>query len=126
MAGADDTLAAATAVLHGLAREAPGGPAASPLNFQLPHPSANGCEAKLAKLPGDSSPAKVAFEKELEALMRRVHHLEYQNVSFLLHPISLPLPEMVISPCCSGLTGHLFTAPNTTTTPSIEAYLRIG
>lgn len=87
MAGADETLAAATAILHGLAREAPGTALSSPpFDFQFPHPSANGCEAKVAKLPGDPTPAKVAFEKELEALVRRVHHLEFENVSLLKFP----------------------------------------
>lgn len=92
MAGADDTLAAATAILHGLAREVPGTVTPSQaFDFQFSHSSANGCAAKLGKLPGDPTPAKVAFEKELEALVRRVHHLESHNVSPLrsLHsPVS--------------------------------------
>ncbi|RAH40329.1 putative two-component osmosensing histidine kinase (Bos1) [Aspergillus brunneoviolaceus CBS 621.78] len=79
MAGADETLAAATAILRELARESPGAP---PFDFEFSHTSStNGCDSKVAKLPGDKSAAKVAFEQELEALVRRVHHLEFQSVS---------------------------------------------
>lgn len=98
MAGAEETLAAATAILHGLAREAPGTASSSPpFDFQFSHPSANGCEAKSTKLPGDPTPAKAAFEKELEALVRRVHHLEFQNVSCQHFPGNSHGPHTVLS-----------------------------
>ncbi|CAI7639393.1 uncharacterized protein N7487_004513 [Penicillium crustosum] len=76
MASADETLVAAAAVLQNLARdESIPGSSSPPFDFQL----ANG--TKSAKLPGENSPAKEAFEAELEALVRRVHHLEFQAVS---------------------------------------------
>ncbi|KGO41233.1 CheY-like superfamily [Penicillium expansum] len=76
MASADETLVAATAVLQNLARdESIPGSSSPPFDFQL----SNG--NKSAKLPGEHSPAKAAFEAELEALVRRVHHLEFQAVS---------------------------------------------
>ncbi|KAF3005317.1 histidine kinase osmosensor [Penicillium rubens] len=78
MAGADETLMAATAVLQSLARDEPTRGSVSPL-FDCEFPATNG--VKLSKLPGESSPAKIAFEAELEAVMRRVHHLEFQAVS---------------------------------------------
>lgn len=78
MAGADETLAAATAVLQSLARDEPtAGSSSPPFNFQFP--SSNG--AKASSLPGEPTAVKAAFEAELEALMRRVHHLEFQAVS---------------------------------------------
>ncbi|EAU29725.1 hypothetical protein ATEG_09534 [Aspergillus terreus NIH2624] len=94
MAGADETLAAAAAILQGLARESPSG-TAPPFDFQFSLPPANGYDAKISKLPGDPSPAKAAFESELEALVRRIHHLEFQTVS---HQPSSP----GISPDASG------------------------
>src|ERR1700761_3854017 len=78
MTGAEETLVAATAVLQSLARDEPTTGSASP-PFDFEFPSTNG--AKSSKLPGEPSPAKVAFEAELEALVRRVHHLEFQAVS---------------------------------------------
>lgn len=76
MATADETLVAATAVLQNLARdESIPGSSSPPFDFQL----SNG--TKSAKLPGENSLAKAAFEAELEALVRRVHHLEFQAVS---------------------------------------------
>ncbi|CRL21574.1 unnamed protein product [Penicillium camemberti] len=42
--------------------------------FNFEFPTTN--DAKSSKLPGEHSPAKVAFEAELEALISRVHHLE--------------------------------------------------
>ncbi|GIJ91889.1 histidine kinase osmosensor [Aspergillus pseudoviridinutans] len=51
----------------------------SPPPFDFEIAATNG--AKSSKLPGEPSPAKVAFEAELEALVRRVHHLEFQAVS---------------------------------------------
>lgn len=78
MAGADETLVAATAVLQSLARDEPTrGSVPPPFDFEFP--ATNG--AKSSKLAEEPSPAKVAFEAELEALMRRVHHLEFQAVS---------------------------------------------
>ena len=78
MAGADETLAAATAVLQSLARDEPTtGSSSPPFDFQFP--STNG--EKASKLPGEPTAVKAAFEAELEALMRRVHHLEFQAVS---------------------------------------------
>ncbi|KAJ5551378.1 Histidine protein kinase NIK1 [Penicillium sp. DV-2018c] len=78
MAGADETLVAATAVLQSLARDEPTKVSVSP-SFDFEFPANNG--AKSSKLPGEPSPAKVAFEAELEALIRRVNHLEFQAVS---------------------------------------------
>lgn len=78
MAGADETLVAATAVLQSLARDEPTRGSVSP-PFDFKFPATIG--AKSSKLPGEPNPAKVAFEAELEALMRRVHHLEFQAVS---------------------------------------------
>ncbi|GFF59163.1 hybrid signal transduction histidine kinase J [Aspergillus udagawae] len=75
MAGADETLLAATAMLQSLARDKPTRGSVFP-TFDFEFPATNG--AKSSKLPGEPSPAKVAFEAELEALMRRVHHLEFQ------------------------------------------------
>jgi osomolarity two-component system sensor histidine kinase NIK1 len=132
MAGADETLAAAAAILQGLAREprtattstttAPSSSSSSsyfssaattissassntqPLTFDFRSSStapycsssavpttshsANGVDIKLPKLPGESSPAKAAFENELGALVRRVRLLESQTVSLpnLLSP----------------------------------------
>ena len=64
-------------MLQNLARDEPtSGSSSPPFDFQL---SSNGI--KSAKLPGEQSPAKAAFEAELEALVRRVHHLEFQAVS---------------------------------------------
>jgi hypothetical protein len=78
MAGVEETLVAATAVLQSLARdETTRGSVYPPFDFDFP--ATNG--AKTSKFPGIPSPAKVAFEAELEALMRRVHHLEFQAVS---------------------------------------------
>ncbi|KAJ5590559.1 hypothetical protein N7450_004531 [Penicillium hetheringtonii] len=83
MTGADETLAAATAVLQSLARDEPtAGSPSLPFDFQFP--SSNG--AKSSTLPGEPSPAKAAFEAELEALVRRVHHLEFQAVSHHTSP----------------------------------------
>ncbi|KAJ5601438.1 hypothetical protein N7510_010972 [Penicillium lagena] len=83
MAAADETLAAATAVLQNLAREEPTpGSSSPPFDFQFP--VSNG--TKSARLPGEPSPAKAAFESELEALVRRVHHLEFQAVSHQKSP----------------------------------------
>ncbi|KAJ5429236.1 Histidine protein kinase NIK1 [Penicillium cf. griseofulvum] len=53
--------------------------ALSPPPFDFKFRATNG--AKSSKLPGEPSPAKVAFKAELEALMSRVHHLEFQAVS---------------------------------------------
>lgn len=91
MAGGDETLAAATAILQGLAREVPRTNASSPPSSDQEgsSPSANGFETKRIKLPGESSPAKAAFEKELEALTRRIHLLEQKAVSV---PTIPPLP----------------------------------
>lgn len=91
MAGADETLVAATTVLQTLARDEPTTVYAS-LPFDFEFPATNG--AKSSKLPGKPSPAKIAFEAELEALMRRVHHLEFQAVS---HP---KLPNNPQPPVC--------------------------
>jgi osomolarity two-component system sensor histidine kinase NIK1 len=79
MAGADETLVAATAVLQSLARDETTRGSVPPPPFDFEFPATNG--AKSSKLPGEPSPAKVAFEAELEALMRCVHHLEFQAVS---------------------------------------------
>jgi hypothetical protein len=80
MACVDDTLTAAAAILQNLAREAPSsGSPSFDFNFS-PH-STNGVDTKIPKLPGDPSLAKVAFENELEALVRRIHRLEIQTVS---------------------------------------------
>lgn len=79
MACVDDTLTAAAAILQNLAREAPSsGSPSFDFNFS-PH-STNGVDTKIPKLPGDPSLAKVAFENELEALVRRIHRLEIQTV----------------------------------------------
>lgn len=83
MAGGDETLAAATAILQGLATEVPRTPSSSaPSDVDASCPSVNGFETKI-KLPGESSPAKEAFEKELEALIHRIHLLEERAVSAL-------------------------------------------
>lgn len=115
MAG-DETLAAAAAILQGLAVDpaitttnpnpntttAPSSSSSSSFFSSLSSTSvpsldflsstssrsANGCDLKTPKLPGDHSPAKAAFEHELGALVRRVRHLE-SNVSC---PLSLSLP----------------------------------
>jgi osomolarity two-component system sensor histidine kinase NIK1 len=78
MASVDQTLVAATAMLQFLARDEPTRSSVPP-QFDFEFPATNG--AKISKLPGKPSPAKVAFETELEALIRRVHHLEFQAVS---------------------------------------------
>lgn len=73
MTGANETLVAAAAVLQSLARDEPTRGSVSPaFNFEFPATN----NAKSSKLPGEHSPAKVAFEAELEALISRVHHLE--------------------------------------------------
>jgi osomolarity two-component system sensor histidine kinase NIK1 len=90
MAGADETLAAAAAILRGLAREGPRSGSAPPFDSQTLHASSNGYDTKLTKLPGDASPAKAAFETELEALVRRVQQLESQAVSHQTSPGTLP------------------------------------
>ena len=75
MASADETLAAATALIQGLATSPPS------YDFRPPN-SSNGHEKSLNSLhlPGPPTAAKAAFEKELEALARRVHTLEVQAV----------------------------------------------
>lgn len=82
MTSADETLAAATAIIQGLAKGVPGvAPSAPPFDFKFPPSVSNGCESKTIHLPGAPSAAKTVFEKELEALARRVHYLEFQAVS---------------------------------------------
>jgi osomolarity two-component system, sensor histidine kinase NIK1 len=70
MSRADETLAAATAVLRSLAR----GSAPQP-SFR-DKTSANGLELSPYTLPGPSSPAQTDFLAELAALARRVYYLE--------------------------------------------------
>ncbi|KAE8159504.1 hypothetical protein BDV40DRAFT_235774 [Aspergillus tamarii] len=90
MAGADETLAAAAAILRGLARETPRSGSAPPFEFPLSHASSNGYDTKFTKLPGDASSSKAAFENELEALVRRVQQLESQAVSHQTSPGTFP------------------------------------
>ena len=66
----DETLAAASAILRGLAR----GSAPRPSSGEKP--SANGLDIPPYSLPGRSSSSKQEFEAELEALARRVQYLE--------------------------------------------------
>ncbi|KAF7615944.1 hypothetical protein AFLA_009450 [Aspergillus flavus NRRL3357] len=96
MAGADETLAAAAAILRGLARETPRSGSAPPFDFPLSHASSNGYDTKVTKLPGDASSSKAAFENELEALVRRVQRLEsqaQQNSHRPHHPRRIEEPD---------------------------------
>jgi len=70
MSPANETLAAAAAILRGLAR---GSPAPSPDVTASP---TNGSKLAPYGLPGASSIAKDEFEAEIAALVRRVHYLE--------------------------------------------------
>lgn len=97
MAGADETLVAATAVLQSLARDEPTRGSVPP-PFHCEFPATNG--GKPSKLPGEPNPAKVAFEAELEALMRRVHHLEFQAVSHHKLPDKPPDKPPTDHPVC--------------------------
>ncbi|KIX04548.1 uncharacterized protein Z518_05418 [Rhinocladiella mackenziei CBS 650.93] len=64
MSRPDETLAAAAAILRGLARGSHS------------NPSTNGLKLPSYKLPGDDSPSKDEFEAEVGALVRRIHYLE--------------------------------------------------
>lgn len=64
MSRPDETLAAATAILRGLAK----GSTTSSYT--------NGLKLPPYKLPGDDSPGKEDFEAEIAALARRIHYLE--------------------------------------------------
>jgi osomolarity two-component system, sensor histidine kinase NIK1 len=71
MSRADETLAAASTLLRGLARES-----ATPLPHSGDHVSTKGLSLPPYSLPGRSSPGKEEFEAELAALVRRIHYLE--------------------------------------------------
>jgi osomolarity two-component system sensor histidine kinase NIK1 len=79
MACADETLTAAAAIIQNLVREAPSSGSPS-FEFNFSPQSTNGVDS-LPKLPGEPSLAKVRFENELEALVRRIHRMEVQSVS---------------------------------------------
>ena len=70
MSRADETLAAASAVLRSLAR------GTAPQRPSLEKPSPNGLSIPPYSLPGREGPAKDEFEAELAALARRVQYLE--------------------------------------------------
>ncbi|KPI37038.1 Histidine protein kinase NIK1 [Cyphellophora attinorum] len=69
MSHSDETLAAASALLRGLAR------GAAPLS-NSDKSATNGLRLPPYELPGPDTPAKEQFEDELSALARRIHYLE--------------------------------------------------
>lgn len=79
----DDTLAAAAAIIQGLAKDVPES-AALPFNGNKTSQPANGVDLAKIKLPGDDSEAKAALEKELSALVQRVNTMQTFVVSLVL------------------------------------------
>ncbi|KAI1927257.1 histidine kinase osmosensor [Ophidiomyces ophidiicola] len=75
MATSDETLAAAVAIIQGLAKDVPES-MALPFNGHKANPPINGLDAAKVKLPGEDSDSKAALEKELSALVRRVNTMQ--------------------------------------------------
>ena len=79
----DETLMAAAAIIQGLAKDIP---PSTPLLFngcKTPQPPTNGLDVAKIKLPGAESDGKVALERELSSLVRRVNTMQSYVVSSL-------------------------------------------
>ncbi|QVM09189.1 histidine kinase osmosensor, variant 2 [Coccidioides posadasii str. Silveira] len=75
MASSDETLAAAAAIIQGLAKDVPES-ISLPFNGRKQTQPTNGIDSVKVKLPGEDSEGKVALERELSALVRRVNTMQ--------------------------------------------------
>lgn len=79
----DDTLAAAAAIIQGLAKDVPES-MGLPFNGNKSAQPANCVDIAKIKLPGDDSEGKIALERELSALVQRVNIMQNFVVSLVL------------------------------------------
>lgn len=95
----DETLMAAAAIIQGLAKDIP---PSTPLLFNghkapQPSPATNGLDAAKIKLPGTESDGKMALERELASLVRRVNTMQSYVVSSFIYIIPSPFSSLFLS-----------------------------
>ncbi|WEW58963.1 histidine kinase osmosensor [Emydomyces testavorans] len=76
MAPSDDTFEAAAAIIQGLAKDVPESMVLPFNGHKAKDQLTNGVDVAEVKLPGEDSKGKAALERELSALIRRVHTMQ--------------------------------------------------